>query len=127
MRVTLCVLLALTALLHLVEGVSSIADPAGMMSGLGLTMAAGVEVPITFLGVSMLVRSAVAALALAWLAQNKREGVFMARFVAMTILLSAPIVFVKLPQPQFAFGDLAHGLLLLVPAMLVRVPTTSAA
>ena len=59
-RWTLLVLLALTGLLHLVEGISSIADPAGMMAGLRLTMAPGIEVPLTFLGIAMIVRGAVA-------------------------------------------------------------------
>ena len=122
MRVALYVLLALTALLHFAEGIASIADPAGMMRGLGFAIGPGTEVPITFLGIAMLVRSAVAVIALRWLLQGKPEGVFMARFVALTILLSAPIVFLRLPQPQFAIGDLVHGLLLLIPAVLVRAP-----
>ena len=121
MRVTLCVLLGLTALLHLVEGVASIADPAGMMAGLGASMAPGVEIPVTFLGLTMIFRAAVAAIAVRWLLQNKPEGLFLARLVAVTILLSAPVVFVRLQRPEFAIGDLVHGLLLLVPAMLVKV------
>ena len=119
-RWTLLVLLGLTSLLHTVEGVSSIADPAGMMAGLQLTMAPGVEVPLTFLGIAMIVRGAVAALALIWIVRGKPEGLFLARFVALTILLSAPVVYVTLHRPDFAIGDLAHGLLLLVPALLVR-------
>ena len=121
MRATLCVLLGLTALLHLVEGVASIADPAGMMAGLGAGMAPGVEVPVTFLGLAMIVRAGVAAIALRWLLQDKPEGLFLARFVAVTILLSAPVVYLTLRRPEFAVGDLVHGLLLLVPALLVKV------
>lgn len=124
-RITLYVLLALTALLHLVEGAAAIGDPAGMMTGLGASMAPGVEVPVTFLGLAMMVRSAVAAIALRWLLQDKPEGLFLARFVALTILLSAPVVFAKLQRPEFAIGDLVHGLLLIVPAMLVDVQNTN--
>jgi hypothetical protein len=120
-RVTLYVLLALTALLHLVEGLAAISDPAGMMAGLGYSMAPGVEIPVTFLGLAMIVRAAVAVIALRWLLQGKSEGVFLARFVAVTILLSAPIVFLKLQRPEFAIGDLVHGVLLLVPAMLIKI------
>lgn len=120
-RWTLLVLLALTALLHIVEGISSIADPAGMMAGLQLTMAPGVEVPLTFLGVAMIVRGLVAGLALVWIVSGKPEGLFLARFVALTILLSAPVVYVRLDRPEFAIGDVVHGLLLLVPALIVKV------
>ena len=120
-RVTLCVLLGLTTLLHLVEGVSAINDPAGMMAGLGYSTAPGVEVPVTFLGLAMIIRASVAAIALRWLLQGKPEGVFLARFVALTVLLSAPVLYLKLQRPEFAIGDLVHGLLLLVPAMLVKV------
>lgn len=119
-RGTLLVLLALTGLLHTVEGVSSIADPAGMMAGLQLTMAPGVEVPLTFLGIAMIVRGAVAVLALLWIVQGRAEGLFLARFVALTILLSAPVVYLRLNRLDFAIGDLAHGLLLLAPALFVR-------
>jgi len=115
------VLLGLTTLLHLVEGVSGINDPAGMMAGLGYGASPGVEVPVTFLGVAMIVRASVAAIALRWLLQGKPEGVFLARFVALTVLLSAPVLYLKLQRPEFAIGDLVHGLLLLVPAMLVKV------
>jgi len=119
-RWTLLVLLSLTGLLHTVEGISSIADPAGMMAGRQLTMAPGVEVPLTFLGVAMIVRGLVAGLALVWIVNGKPEGLFLARFVALTILLSAPVVYVRLDRPEFAIGDVAHGLLLLVPALIVR-------
>jgi hypothetical protein len=119
-RVMLLVLLGLTALLHAVEGFASIADPGGMMVGLGLAMSPGVEVPVTFLGLAMLVRAGVAAIALRWTVLGKPEGLFLARFVALTILLSAPVVLFKLGRADFAIGDLVHGLLLLVPAMLVK-------
>jgi hypothetical protein len=119
-RVLLLVLLALTALLHAVEGIASIADPGGMMVGLGLAMSPGVEVPVTFLGLAMLVRAAVAAIAVRWMVLGKPEGLFLARFIALTILLSAPVVLLKLGRADFAIGDLVHGLLLLVPAMLVK-------
>ncbi len=125
-RWALLVLLALTGLLHIVEGISSIADPAGMMAGLQLTMAPGIEVPLTFLGIAMIVRGAVAGLALLWIVQGKSEGVFLARFVALTILLGAPIVYLNLNRPEFAIGDLVHGLLLLVPALLVKARPRSA-
>lgn len=119
-RWTLVVLLGLTALLHLAEGVMSIADPAGMMAGLQLAASPGVEVPITFLGLAMIVRAAVAGIALLWLVRGKPEGIFLARFVALTILLSAPVVYVTLHRPEFAIGDLVHGVLLLVPALMVN-------
>jgi len=119
-RVLLLTLLGLTALLHAVEGIASIADPAGMMMGLGLAMSPGVEVPVTFLGLAMLVRAAIAGIALRWMIQGKPEGLFLARFVALTILLSAPVVLLRLGRADFAIGDLAHGLLLLVPAFLVK-------
>ena len=117
---TVVVLLALTALLHLVEGTMSIADPAGMMAGLQLGMAPGVEVPLTFLGLAMIARAAVAGIAVFWLVQGRREGIFLARFVALSILLSAPVVYLKLHRADFAVGDLVHGLLLLVPALMVK-------
>ena len=120
MRVLLLILLGLTSLLHAVEGIASIADPAGMMVGLGLTMSPGVEVPLTFLGVAMLVRAAVAGIAVWWIVKRKEEGLFLARFIALTILLSAPIVLLHLGRTDFAIGDLVHGLLLLVPALLVK-------
>ena len=119
-RGALLVLLGLTCLLHLAEGISSIADPAGMMSGLRLTMAPGVEVPLMFLGIAMIVRAAIAGIAVWWTMKGKPEGLFLARFTALTILLSAPVVYLKLQRIDFAIGDLAHGLLLLVPALLVR-------
>ena len=120
MRVLLLILLGLTALLHAGEGIASIADPAGMMVGLGLTMSPGVEVPLTFLGLAMLVRAAVAGIAVWWILKHKDEGLFLARFVALTILLSAPIVLLRLGRTDFAIGDLVHGVLLLVPALLVK-------
>ena len=47
--------------------------------------------------------------------KGKSEGVFLARFVALTILLSAPIVYLKLNRPDVAIGDLVHGLMFIVP------------
>jgi hypothetical protein len=123
MKVTrglLLVLLALTGLLQVVEGIASIIDPAGMMAGLKLAMAPGVEVPVTFLGVAMLVRGAVTGIALRWILQGKAEGLFLARFTAVTILLSAAVVYLRLHRLDFALGDLGQGLLLLVPALLVK-------
>lgn len=117
-RVVLLVVLGLTAVIQLVEGVASIADPAGMMAGLGLAMAPGVEVPITFLGLAMIARAAVTGIALWWSMQRKPEGVFLARFTALTILLSAPVVYWRLHRPDFAVGDLLLGLIVLVPALL---------
>src|SRR5687768_316676 len=117
-RVALLVILGLTAVIQLVEGVASIADPAGMMAGLGLAMAPGVEVPITFLGLAMIARAAVTGIALWWSMQRKPEGVFLARFTALTILLSAPVVYWRLHRPDFAIGDLLLGLIVLVPALL---------
>lgn len=119
-RGTLLVLLSLTCLMQCLEGLASISNPAGMMAGLNLTMAPGVEVPLTFLGVAMIVRGAVTAIALVWTWKNKPEGLFLARFTAVTILLSAPVVYLKLHRVDFAGGDLIQGLLLLVPAMLVK-------
>ena len=119
-RGVLLVLLGLTVLIQMLEGIASIANPAGMMAGLGLTMAPGVEVPITFLGLAMMVRGAVTAIALVWIVRRKPEGLFLARFTALTILLSAPVVYWKLGRPDFAGGDLVQGLLLLVPALLVK-------
>lgn len=119
-RVTLLVLLALTGLLQCLEGLASIANPAGMVAGLNLTMAPGVEVPLTFLGVAMIARGAVTAIAIAWIIKRKPEGLFLARFTALTILLSAPIVYLKLHRVDFAVGDLVQGLLLLVPALVYK-------
>jgi hypothetical protein len=42
-RGALIVLLGLTCLTQIGEGIASIADPAGMMSGLNLAMSPGVE------------------------------------------------------------------------------------
>jgi hypothetical protein len=119
-RGTLLVLLGLTCLMQCVEGLGSIVNPAGMMAGLKLTMAPDVEVPLTFLGLAMVVRGAVTAIALGWLLKRKPEGLFLARFTALTILLSAPIVYVKLHRVDFAVGDLVQGLLLLVPALAIK-------
>lgn len=116
----LVVLLALTGLLQVVEGIASIIDPAGMMAGLKLAMAPGVEVPLTFLGIAMIVRGAVAGIALRWILQGKPEGLFLARFTAVTILLSAAVVYLRLHRLDFALGDLGQGLLLLVPALLIK-------
>jgi hypothetical protein len=123
MKVTrgfLLVLLGLTGLLQVVEGIASIIDPAGMMAGLKLAMAPGVEVPVTFLGIAMIVRGAVTGIALRWILQGKAEGLFLARFTAVTILLSAAVVYLRLHRIDFALGDLGQGLLLLVPALLVK-------
>ena len=120
---TLYVLLGLTALIQVLEGLASIANPAGMMAGLNLAMAPGVEVPVTFLGVAMLIRGAVTGIALRWTIQGKPEGLFLARFTAPTILLSAPVVYLRLHRPDFAIGDLVQGSLLLVPALLVKNPS----
>lgn len=106
--------------MQLVEGIASIADPAAMMAGLKLAMAPGLEVPLTFLGLAMIVRAAVTAIALRWMIQGKSEGLFLARFTALTILLSAPVVYFRLHRLEFATGDLVQGLVLLVPAVLVR-------
>jgi hypothetical protein len=119
-RVVLLILLGLTAAMQCLEGVASIANPAGMMAGLNLRMSPDVEVPLTFLGVAMLVRAAVTAIALFWIVKAKPEGLFLARFTALTILLSAPVAYVKLHRVDFAAGDLIQGLLLLVPALLVK-------
>ena len=119
-RGTLLVFLGLTCLMQCLEGLASIANPAGMMAGLNLTMAPGVEVPLTFLGVAMLVRGAVTAIALVWTLKGKPEGLFLARFTALTILLSAPVVYLKLHRAEFAVGDLVQGLLLLVPALAIK-------
>ena len=83
-------------------------------------MAPGVEVPLTFLGLAMIVRAAVTAIALFWIIKGKPEGLFLARFTALTILLSAPAVYLKLHRVDFAIGDLVQGLLLLIPALLVN-------
>jgi hypothetical protein len=119
-RGALLVLLALTCVMQCVEGLASIANPDGMMAGLGLAMAPGVEVPLTFLGVAMIVRGAVTAIAFAWIIKRKPEGLFLARFTALTILLSAPVVYLKLHRVDFAVGDLIQALLLLVPALVVN-------
>jgi hypothetical protein len=119
-RGTLLVLLALTCLLQCLEGAASIANPAGMMAGLNLTMSPDVEVPLTFLGIAMIVRGAVTAIAFVWIMQRKPEGLFLARVVALTILLSAPVVYLKLHRVDFAVGDLVQGVLLLVPALVLE-------
>jgi hypothetical protein len=119
-RIVLLVLLALTCLLQCLEGAASIANPAGMMAGLNLTMSPDVEVPLTFLGIAMIVRGAVTAIAFGWIMQRKPEGLFLARFVALTILLSAPVVYLKLHRMDFAVGDLVQGVLLLVPALVLK-------
>lgn len=119
-RIALLVLLPLTCVMQMVEGVASIANPASMMEGLGLSMAPGVEVPLTFLGLSMIVRGAIAAVALVWTIKGKREGLFLAKFVALTILLSAPVVYLKLRRVDFAAGDFIQGLLLLGPALMAK-------
>jgi len=119
-RIVLLVLLALTCLLQCLEGAASIANPAGMMAGLNLTMSPDVEVPLTFLGIAMIVRGAVTAIAFGWIMQGKPEGLFLARFVALTILLSAPVVYLKLHRMDFAVGDLVQGVLLLVPALVLK-------
>src|SRR6185436_20810634 len=95
-RGTLLLLLGLTGLIQLGEGIASIADPAGMMAGLNLATAPGVEVPVTFLGLAMIVRGAVTGIALLWMIQGKAEGLFLARFTALTIVLSAPVVYLRL-------------------------------
>ena len=120
MRWILLVLLGLTGLIQVGEGITSIADPAGMMAGLNLATAPGVEVPVTFLGIAMIVRGAVTGIALLWMIQGKAEGLFLARFTALTIVLSAPLVYLRLHRPDFALGDLVQGSLLLVPALLVK-------
>ena len=119
-RGTLYALLGLTALIQVIEGIASIADPAGMMTGLNLAMAPGVEVPVTFLGIAMPIRGALTGIALRWTMQGKPEGLFLARFTALTILLSAAVVYLRLHRPEFALGDLVQGSLLLVPAVLVK-------
>jgi hypothetical protein len=119
LRWTLLVLLGLTSLMQIAEGIASIADPAGMMAGLNLASATGVEVPVTFLGLAMIARGGVTGIALRWMIQGKAEGLFLARFTALTIFLSAPVVYLRLHQPEFALGDLVQGSLLLVPALLV--------
>jgi hypothetical protein len=119
-RGTLLVLLGLTCAMQCLEGLASIANPAGMMAGLNLKMAPDVEGPLTFLGLAMIVRGAVTAIAFAWILKRKPEGLFLARFTALTILLSAPVVYLKLHRVDFAIGDLVQGLLLLVPALVVK-------
>ena len=120
MRWLLLALLGLTGLIQVVEGITAIADPAGMMAGLNLAMAPGVEVPVTFLGLAMIVRGAVTGIALLWMIQGKAEGLFLARFIALTIVLSAPLVYLRLHRSDFALGDLVQGSLLLVPALLAK-------
>ena len=122
-RVISLVFLGLTALVQFGEGVASIADPAGMMAGLGLTMKQNVEVPITFLGLAMIARGAVNVIALLWVSRGKPEGLILARFTALTILLSAP-VYLRLSRPDFAIGDLVMGTLLLVPALMVKAQSS---
>jgi len=122
-RIVLLILLGLTAMMQCLEGLASIANPAGMMAGLKLTMSPDVEVPLTFLGIAMIVRAAVTAIALFWIVQRKPEGLFLARFTALTILLSAPVVYLKLHRADFAGGDLIQGLLLVIPALLVKNQT----
>lgn len=120
MRGALLVLLGLTCLMQLGEGMAAIADPAGMMSGLSLAMSPGVEVPLTFLGLAMIVRSALTGIAMWWTKQRRPEGLFLARFTALTILLSAPVVYLRLHRVDFAVGDLVQGVLLLVPALMAK-------
>jgi len=122
-RIVLLILLGLTAMMQCLEGLASISNPAGMMAGLNLTMSPDVEVPLTFLGIAMIVRAAVTAIALFWIIQRKPEGLFLARFTALTILLSAPVVYLKLHRADFAGGDLIQGLLLVIPALLVKNQT----
>jgi len=119
-RWSLVVLLGVTGLIQVVEGIASVVDPAGMMAGLKLAMAPGVVVPVTFLGLAMIVRGTVAGIALRWILQRKGEGLFLARFIAVTILLSAAVVYLRLHRLDFALGDLGQGLLLLVPALFVK-------
>ena len=126
-RWALLTFLGLTALIQLGEGIASIANPAALMAGLRLGMAPGVEVPVTFLGVAMIVRAAITGIALFWMIQNKAEGLFLARFTAVSILLSAPVVYLRLGRADFAGGDLVQGLLLLIPALAVRTQSRPAA
>ena len=119
-RGVLLVLLALTGAMQCLEGAVSHTNPAAMMAGLELTMTPDVEVPLTFLGIAMFVRAAVTAIAFVWLIQRKPEGLFLARFTALTMLLSAAVVYLKLHRVDFAIGDLVQGLLLLVPALVLK-------
>jgi len=119
-RGVLLVLLALTGAMRCLEGAVSLTNPAAMMAGLELTMTPDVEVPLTFLGIAMFVRAAVTAIAFVWLIQRKPEGLFLARFTALTMLLSAAVVYLKLHRVDFAIGDLVQGLLLLVPALVLK-------
>jgi hypothetical protein len=119
-RGVLLVLLALTGAMQCLEGAVSLTNPAAMMAGLELTMTPDVEVPLTFLGIAMFVRAAVTAIAFVWLIQRKPEGLFLARFTALTMLLSAAVVYLKLHRVDFAIGDLVQGLLLLVPALVLK-------
>jgi hypothetical protein len=125
-RLTLLILLGLTVIVQVLEGLASIADPAGMMRGLQLPASPGIEVPLTFLGIAMIVRGAVTAVAFAWILKGKPEGLFLARFTALTIVLSAPVVYLRLQRTDFAIGDLVQGLLLLVPALAMKLPAGSA-
>jgi hypothetical protein len=119
-RGVLLVLLALTGAMQCLEGAVSLTNSAAMMAGLELTMTPDVEVPLTFLGIAMFVRAAVTAIAFVWLIQRKPEGLFLARFTALTMLLSAAVVYLKLHRVDFAVGDLVQGLLLLVPALVLK-------
>jgi len=119
-RWTLLLLLAFTALIQVGEGIASITRPAAMMAGLQLVMSPDAEVPITFLGLAMLIRGAVTVIALVWLMKRKAEGLFLARFIALTILLSAPVVYFRLHRSDLASGDLIQGLLLLLPALVLK-------
>jgi hypothetical protein len=83
-------------------------------------MSPGVEVPLTFLGLAMIVRGGATGIAMWWTMQRKPEGLFLARFTALTILLSAPVVYLRLHRVDFAVGDLVQGALLLVPALLAK-------
>jgi hypothetical protein len=75
----------------------------------------------------MIVRAAVTAIALVWTARRRPEGLFLARFTALTILVSALVVYLKLHRADFAVGDLVQGLLLLVPALVVKNDSSSPA
>ena len=75
-RGALVVHLGLTCLIQAVEGIASIADPSGMMSGLNLAMSPGVEVPLTFLGLAMIARGAQSGLVLV----TENQGIRRARF-----------------------------------------------
>ena len=68
----------------------------------------------------MIVRGAVTGIAFVWIMQRKPEGLVLARFVALTILLSAPVVYLRLHRVDFVVGDLVQGVLLLVPALVLK-------